>query len=602
MIGDMMNKKTSSDRIFLGLKTKIFVLFLVFVIVFAIINITVFYSMKNFQDKFNWMVDTAIITNQIDNNSANIYDYSTRFAMFKMDEEKNGLFIIYRDIDKNVQTLKIKTKDDKSLQALANVELFTNKCKELTDLLVKNAADKEKTDELLKTVNEIKKNQEFIVSNIRAYQSNEMDKNRFVKMQLNKDTANIEFMNIAIIILSIIIGILFVYFFASRITKPLVNVNHILKEISEGEGDLSRIITIRSKDEIGVLSGHFNSFIKSLGKMVVRIKDSIIRTMALSNDLASTSAESSASLEEIRINMENMKAKTTTLDDEIMKSNTLSGQVNEYVNGLKDLVNSQTSAISESSSSIDEMFTSIMNISKNIETKYDISLKLQEKANNGEKKMDNTIGTINKVSESATIIMDLLKVINNTSSQTNLLAMNAAIEAAHAGEYGRGFSVVADEIRKLAEDTSASSKNISKSLKELMAFMKSSQESSVDTNMIFREIFNGIKEVSDSMLEIKNAMNELGTGSSQIIQSLASLVKISESVNTSYGGIDRNILEIKSSLDNIGLLSKDTKNGMEEVNTGIRELYSTAKFIADIGIKNSDNIKELESLIVKFKM
>jgi methyl-accepting chemotaxis protein len=336
--------------------------------------------------------------------------------------------------------------------------------------------------------------------------------------------------------------------------------------------------------------------------MVVKMRAVIDNTKSIGNDLASTSEQSSASLEEIRINIENMKNKTVDLDEEISKSNDMSGEVKKYITDLKELVETQTSSITESSTSIDEMFASIINISKSIESKYMISLNLQEMANKGEKKMQNTIGSITKVSESASVIMDLLKVINNTSSQTNLLAMNAAIEAAHAGEYGKGFSVVADEIRKLAEDTTQSSKSISKSLKELVSFMKISQDSSMETNLIFREILGGIKDVSDSMLEIKNAMSELATGSNQIIESLGALIKISENVNSSYSGIDNNIFEIKNSLDKLNFLSKETKNGMEEINSGIRELYSTAKFIADIGVKNSENISELDALIVKFKI
>ncbi|MCG8572331.1 MAG: methyl-accepting chemotaxis protein [Spirochaetes bacterium] len=402
-----------------------------------------------------------------------------------------------------------------------------------------------------------------------------------------------------IILVLVITGIAF--FIVTVIAQPLKDVVRILKELTMGEGDLTIRLKVKSKDEVGEVAANFNDFASTLHAMVKQIKVSIEETLGVSEGLASSSEESSAALEEIRTNIDFMRKKIDTLDSEISKAFELSKDVKQFGTSVKDQIESQTEDINTSSASIEQMMSSIHNITKTTEGKMEIVSNLQNMAADGEKEMRGTIDIIKKITDSARVIMDMLKVINNIAAQTNLLAMNAAIEAAHAGESGKGFSVVADEIRKLAEDTANNSKDISNSIKEVISYINISEKSSNKTGEYFQSILNGISDVSNSMTEIKNSMQELSVGSTHIMESLSSIIESSKVIKDDSADMAQKITDISESLNNVSMISNDTKGGMEEVNQGVSEIYRAVHLVSDLGMKNAEHVNVIGNLVEKLK-
>jgi len=412
---------------------------------------------------------------------------------------------------------------------------------------------------------------------------------------------NIIFALLSTIILTLIISI-FLFFIINRlIIIPIKATTSILKDISEGKGDLTKMINTKLNDEIGELAKYFNNFILSLNTIIKNIKEIIEKTRYMSNDLASSSHESSTAVEEMNMTIKSINEKITNLDQQIGLSSKAAEEVKDFITDVVNHISNQTVSINESSMVIEGISSSIKKLALTSEKKLEITEELKQIAFSGSKYMKDTIDITIKVAESANVIMEMIKVINNIASQTNLLAMNAAIEAAHAGDQGKGFSVVADEIRKLAIGTANNSKEISISLKKIIDLIQDSETNSDKTGKSFTLIVDRIKQVAESMLEIKEGMGELSISSNQVMESLNLIINTTKDVENSSLRMNGEISRITESLNNLINISFETKSGMQEISEGIKEVFLGAEQVSKFGIENANNIKELEELISQFK-
>jgi methyl-accepting chemotaxis protein len=402
---------------------------------------------------------------------------------------------------------------------------------------------------------------------------------------------------IAVIVLLLVVSRLAI----KRTIAPLVSVVNFIRKLSGS--DVNAEIDSKlggNRNEIVMLSHYFNGFISSRNALARKIRDATGITNDLGRKLSMDADKSSKSLESISSVGMQINEKAEYLDREIGSSDALAEEVKRFIENWKQLVAEQTAAISESSSSIEEMAGSIQNVSNTCKTKLVTVRNLDELAHTGTGIVEESMTAIRNVGLSATTILELLNVIKSVASQTNLLAMNAAIEAAHAGDYGRGFAVVAEEIRKLAETTGTSSKKIAVSMKDVIGNIGVSQKSAEKTVSFFSTINKSIIEVSDSMVEINNAMQELALGSKQIIESLTHMFSITKDIDSFSGEIDGKVELIVKSLKNINVVSADVKEGVSRMTGNLRTVFEAVEKMSKTGIENIVIVTNLEKLVEKF--
>jgi len=390
------------------------------------------------------------------------------------------------------------------------------------------------------------------------------------------------------------------FFFVRALMKPLLNYAAAFKRAATG--DLTVRASAARRDEIGKVAEFFNHLVETIGGMVREIGTVTGTVDENSEVLAADSEETAASLNEIRANAAGIKDKISFLDEEVSGSARSAAEVESSIGRLAELISEQASAITESSASIEEMSASIKNIADAAEEKLKTANELETSALDGQSEMEEMVRGIERVAASAGVIDEMITIIDEIADKTNLLAMNAAIEAAHAGEYGKGFAVVADEIRNLAETSGESAASIKKALGEVSESIKGSKDSTKKTDLVFNRIVDQIKGVAFSMSEMKSATSELSIGAKQILEALASLVTTTEEVRGSAKQMRDRVEGISGAMERVSGISADTKAGMEEVAIGIAEIFKATESIAEAGTKNSESVKALRELVGRFKL
>jgi methyl-accepting chemotaxis protein len=367
-------------------------------------------------------------------------------------------------------------------------------------------------------------------------------------------------------------------------------------------GDLRVRADVSSRDEIGTLAESFNEFTSSIGTMVARIRTVTNRTHELGGNLASMSEQLAAATEQMGANVESIEDKTRTLDGEVSRSTEAGRTVRDVLGSLGEQIASQSTAINQSSAAIEEISQSIQSIARAAEEKLATARELESQAVTGSEQMDRSVEMMRRLSSSATTIGESISVIQDVSARTNLLAMNAAIEAAHAGDAGRGFAVVAGEIRKLAESSAESASMVRNSLNEVTELIQESESMTDSAGSVFSDIVVKVKTVAEAIMEMKGATDELSQGSSEIVEALSTLIEMTENVKNRYGEIDEQAEGIVTSMETLGRISTENRSGMDELTSGIAEIRDATQLIAETGTTNAENVQELQELVDRFKL
>jgi len=398
---------------------------------------------------------------------------------------------------------------------------------------------------------------------------------------------------LVVIILSIVI--------LSSITARMRVVSHGMRDVSSGDADLTRTLDAKTDDELGALVGYFNGFVGMLRGLIATVKAEVRSLDDGMQRLSANTEETAGAIRQITANIESLRTQTAHQTASVGEAGGGVERIAKGVIQLYKLIERQSEGVASSSSSIEEMVASIQSVTANIERMASYYDKLLGKSDSGRGAIETVVRQVRDIDSQSENLQEANALIAGIAAQTNLLAMNAAIEAAHAGEAGMGFAVVADEIRKLAENAAVQSKTIGQNIKGIRGGIEAVVASSGISAKTFEEILEQIRILSRLEEEIKYSMQEQSAGSSQILESLASINEVTAEVRGSAQEMQEGANAVMLEMRNLTQLAGELDNGMAEMASGAEEIRRAAQDTNELSSGAARSVAAVSAEIGQFR-
>jgi len=411
----------------------------------------------------------------------------------------------------------------------------------------------------------------------------------------------------ALVRIMVLIGlVMFVFYFtlailASRALKRyFARLETLFGKIAAG--DLTDRIKVKRNDEIGRLMTHLNMATEHSHTMLAALREEADKMTAIGSDLSSNMEETATAVKQISSNAATVKEKALMQAAGVTETAATGEQIQGKLNLLVEGITKQSESITQSSALITSTAENMLRINK-ILSQNDELIKTvygQMKAGTDGARAANEF--VKKIAERSEALLEASQVIQNIASQTNLLAMNAAIEAAHAGESGKGFAVVADEIRKLAEESNMQGKQIGAVIKESTEIIAQVSEAGIQAEKTFTDVYGLISNISKKEDSIVNLMREQEENGAQVLSAIETINKVTRDVSSASVEMLEGGKQITAEMQKLAEITRETTDSMTEIASGAEQITDAVEEVVSLAEQNKTSIEHLAQEVGRFKI